>query len=427
MKVLIFEAYTDANVGSASLIENACNIVRSAFKDASISILAQNKEAVGRFSGLPVFSEIFILPLNKGRLSQAWWFVVNLFWMAADAFSRISRLRAPCGFYTLSREKKRALKAIRESDVVFGIGAERINDNFFLALPFSLYSIWLVKSYNKKLILLPQTIGPFYFSVSKFFARKALLLCDRIYTRDKRSLDVLKSLKIPEWKFKFVPDMALLQKTAPAEAISRIRLKEGIPQGVRFAGVSALKWSYFKSNGNYAQYKEIMAKACDYLSGEKDYHVIFMPTNVKVHGCREDDIATAAEIHGLMKNKTRASLVTSLYTPAEIKGLCGLMDIFIATRMHACILATSAFVPTIAINYQFKLYEYMKLLGLEYYSLDIGELDFGVLRSLMDDLCLYKERLRPHLQRQIAILGSRVHNTLSADLKDITINDHGKP
>jgi polysaccharide pyruvyl transferase WcaK-like protein len=422
MKILLTEAYTDANVGSAALVENSIELLKPFARSGYIRVLAQNKDAIEKFCGIPTSHEIFILPLGKNRLVQIIWLVSNLSWMAAQWIVRLTRLPIPCRYFTFSVRKKESLRFIRESELCVSVGAERLNDNFFLALPFSLYTLWLIKAYGKKMILFPQTIGPFYFAVSRYFTRRALLRCDYIYARDMKSLDTLKALKIPENKYKFIPDVALLQKTASPGRIREICREQDIPVGRGpLAGVSALKWSYFKSKGksDYSHYKKVIAGTCDYLIENKDYHIVFVPTNVGIHGCREDDINTGREILELMRNVKRTTLINSLYTPADIKGISGLMDIFIATRMHACILSTGAFTPTVSINYQFKLYEYMKLLGLEHYTVDIEEVSFDKLKKLIDELCLNKENLRSRIKDKIKVLSSYAETALYSDLKAV--------
>lgn len=427
-RVLIIEAYTDANVGSAALIENAAGIAKSLFGEPNVSILAQNKEAVEKFSGIPTKHEVFILPLSKNRFFQIRWLFVNFIWMSVHALVRLLRIPVPVEFYTFNREKRDSIRLIQESHLCISIGAERLNDNFFLALPYSLFSLWVIKSYKKKLILFPQTVGPFYFRISRFFVRKILNKCDLIYARDKKSLTLLRSLNIKERKLKFVSDIALLQKKAPVNEVKDICKKENVPVNEgKLAGVSALRWSYFKSKGgsNYEQYIQAIADACDHLIENKGYHVVFVPTNVKINGCREDDIATAREVLEAMANKNKVTLISSLYTPAQIKGIFSLMDIFIATRMHACILSTSVFTPTVSINYQFKLNEYMKLIGMEDYSLDIDVVSSERLLPMVDNLCMNKDILRSHLKSQIPALQLHIHSTLVYDLEHLDYShDH---
>lgn len=405
MNILIIEAYTDANIGSGALIENSVKLIKKQFPHADISILAHCPSAVAEFIHLPTYPEVFRLPLGLSRRTQLGWLIMNLTWMWIHFIVRVLSLPISDRVYTFSCERQASLQAIKRSDLCISIGAERINDNFYLALPFSLFTLWMVKSYRKKLVLFPQTIGPFHFNLSTFFAKKVLKKCDRVYARDTRSKSILETMGVSPKKSFFVPDIAIMQEPCEVDTVKEgIFRAEGIPSGSPISGISVMEWSYFKTPpgaSNYHEYKRIVAEAVDYLIERYDYHVVFVPTNLKMRGCREDDVKTGDEIFELIRNKAKVTCIRKLYPPGQIKGLIASMDMFIATRMHACIFATSAHVPTLSINYQFKLYEYMKLLGLEDNTVDIEKLTFDKLKELIDYTYANREKIRVQLMQKI--------------------------
>lgn len=415
MKVLIFEAYTDANIGSGALIENSIKLVKKLLPKSEISLQAHARDVVFDFTGLPTCYEIFQMPFNQSRVRQIFWLLRNAIWMLAHFIVRVFRLPIPEHFYTYNSLRKDSLESIKKSDICISIGAERINDNFYLGLPFSLYTLWMVKSYGKKLIAFPQTIGPFHFAISKYFARKVLLLCDYIYVRDIRSENTLNMLGISKDKYMFVPDIALLQESCSDEEVRDIMNIEKIPFDKPLCGISAMEWTYFKAkpgSSNYQEYKSIVAAAVDYLIERYNYHVVFVPTNLKMHGCREDDVKTGDEVFDLIRIKDQVTLIRNLYKPGQIKGLFGNKDMVIATRMHACILATGAHAPTLSINYQFKLYEYMKLLGLEENTIDIEKMTLEKLKALID----YTHINRTQIKKQLTIKISELQNMIEERL-----------
>ncbi len=192
MNILIFEVYTDANIGSAALIENAIKIIRRLIPRGEISLHAHACDAVQSFTGLPTDYEVFRMPYKQSRVKQVFWLLSNALWMIAHYIVRTFQLPIPERFYTYNIFRKNSIESIKKSDICISIGAERINDNFYLTLPFSLYTLWMVKSFGKKLIFFPQSIGPFHFAISKYLSRKKLMLSDYIYVRDVHSGDILK-------------------------------------------------------------------------------------------------------------------------------------------------------------------------------------------------------------------------------------------
>lgn len=415
MNILIFEAYTDANIGSGSLIENSINVIKKFYPDGRISLLAHNRDAVHEFTGLPSCYEVFRLPFNQSRLKQVFWLLKNAIWIIAHFFTRISRLPIHEKIYTFDKLRLESIKAIKDSDVCVSIGAERINDNFYLGLPFSLFTSWMIKSYGKRLIAFPQTIGPFHFKASRYFSKKILSSYDRIYVRDRRSEDTLGSIGISGSKFTFVPDIALLQKPCKESETIELMRMEGIPQARDLCALSVMEWTYFKTGkegSNYKDYKNVLSKATDYLVEKYGYHTVFIPTNLLMRGCREDDVKTQDEIYELVSNKNSVTRIRNLYKPGQIKGLFKKMDMVIATRMHACILATGAHAPTLSINYQFKLYEYMKLLGLGSNTVDIEDLSFDKLKALIDHTYSHRAEIRKQLAAETEKLQAIINERL---------------
>ncbi len=58
----------------------------------------------------------------------------------------------------------------------------------------------------------------------------------------------------------------------------------------------------------------------------------------------------AQKIYQEINNKQKARIISSEYTPKELKGIMGQCDMYITCRWHAGIAATSMHVPTIIIS-----------------------------------------------------------------------------
>lgn len=407
MNILIIEAYSDANIGSAALVENSVNLLRKAFPTAKLKILAINPESVQNLSGVPCFPELFSLPLQQPRVKQVMWLLKNICWMLLCALAVLSRkvgLRIPEVLYTFDFNKRYALKLINEADIVVSIGAERINDNFYKAIFFSLYTLWIIQTYGKFLALFPQTIGPFHFKITRFLASKILNRCQVVYLRDEKSARIMKEIGVKGPIVVSTADLAIMQSAISADRAKALLQEVGVrPDDHSLIGVSAMKWSYIKAKGpsDYQEYRRAIAKVAQELIEEKDAEILFLATNIPVHGCREDDVQVATDIAGLIKQKNRVHILSTLYTPAEMKGIMGLLDICIVTRMHACIFATGIFTPTLSINYQFKLHEYMKLMGLSDYTIDIDQVNYERLKRITDLAWNNRDAIRNSLERKV--------------------------
>jgi polysaccharide pyruvyl transferase WcaK-like protein len=308
-------------------------------------------------------------------------------------------------FYTFDKEKLLTLSRIEAADMVVSVGAERINDNFIKTILFSLYMLWVIQRYDKFMVLFPQTIGPFHFKITRFLSAKVLNKCNVIFLRDRKSDNYIRELKIKEPYIINACDVALLQRTAPEDTARKILKEAGVPDdGSPLVGISPMRWSYVKARGKsrYDDYKSAIARVADELAQDKGVRVVFLPTNLPLHGCREDDVAVSREIMSLMKAKGKAYVIDKLCTPSELKSIMGLLEMCLVTRMHACIFATGILTPTFTINYQFKLYEYMKLMRLEKYTIDIDDVTYERLKEIAEQTWNDRDKIKKNLEEIVS-------------------------
>jgi polysaccharide pyruvyl transferase WcaK-like protein len=76
-----------------------------------------------------------------------------------------------------------------------------------------------------------------------------------------------------------------------------------------------------------------------------------------------NDSDTAQEIRHLAKNQDRVNVIQNVYTSEELKGIIGICDMYISSRMHAAIAAISQCVPTILIPVGNRHHGIMRMMG----------------------------------------------------------------
>ncbi len=398
IKILIIEAYTDANVGSAALVENAIGILKSKYPNSMVCVMAQNPLAFQRRYGVDTIPDIFKYPNKKPRVIQVAWFLKSLVWIMCTlvwvSFLPFSMRR---GLVTKSR-----LAPFLWADIIVSVGAERINDKFYKSVLFSFFTYYVIKRLGCILVLFPSTIGPLFFGWSKLVAARTLGKIDLLYTRDALSTRVVTSLNSTRMdRIVETSDVAILQPM-----IDRERALEIIGLGLRerIVGISALRWSYFRNRietdySNYPTYVKQMAAFVEAIIDRYGLTVVFYPTNFPVHGCTQDDVAVSIEIRDNVANSEKVSIVGRLPSPAELKGMLACSEVNVTARMHACILSTGAGIPTMSINYLPKVRAYMESIGLSEFSIDIEEFNAECALQTFDKLYGGREKWRDHLQR----------------------------
>lgn len=419
MKILIIEAYSAANVGSGALVENSVRLLRENFPGADIEILAQSPPSIETLTGLPVHHELITLPLKQSRPAQFCWLLRTCSWMFFHTL-RTLLLRlgvaVPERFYTYNRKTLTALRKIKESDLVVSVGAERINDNFYKAILFSLFMLRVVKGYKKFLVLFPQTVGPFHYRLTRRLSAQTLNRCDVVYVRDRRSLETVRELGVAGPAVVRTCDVAVVQPAADKASAGKLLRAAGAPVGEKpLLGVSAMHWSYIKAEGKsgYAEYCAAIAQAADQMIEREGVFVCFVATNILSQGCREDDVAAARDIIALMRRKSSAAVMDRVHTPSELKGMMGLMELCLVTRMHACIFSTGIRTPTVSINYQFKLKEYMEQMGLGDYTVDIDAVTPAALGELLFEAWSRRAELRATLEKSVEFWSADLHAAMA--------------
>ena len=173
----------------------------------------------------------------------------------------------------------------------------------------------------------------------------------------------------------------------------------------KLVGISVMRWRYIKGDvsplSNYTSYVAEMARVADHLIATYGVKVILYPTNYAIHGCTTEDRAAVRDIYQAATCKQQIVCFEQFVTPAQCKGALACSEVNITTRMHACIFSTGAGVPTLSINYLYKLREYMASLGLEDYSIDIEDFNAEWMLAAFEKMWSRRAEIRQQIQARM--------------------------
>jgi len=122
---------------------------------------------------------------------------------------------------------------------------------------------------------------------------------------------------------------------------------------------------------------------------------------ILVLGTSTADIPVAKRLSDMVGAKL---VVNDTYTYAELMSVMGHLKFLVATRMHAGVLATAMGTPVISVNYRKKVGHFMKLVGLQEYSIDLEEFNLGSLMAAWRRLEQGIQEGREELQSRICDL-----------------------
>ena len=303
------------------------------------------------------------------------------------------------------------LNYIFKADVVTSIaGGDSFSDIYGLErlLYVSLPQL-LILFLNKKLILLPQTIGPFKGVLAKFIARFILNRADMVYSRDHSGLIETKDLmgkKDLPGKLKFCHDVGFVVapiKPTKMDLGDLSEQKESVYDlvGLNVSGLLFMG-GYTKNNmfGLKSNYQELTYDLIDFLIKKKNLSVLLVP-HVFGHGKNSESDSTVCEnIYVELKPKypDKLFLVKGNYNQSEIKYIIGMCNFFIGARMHACIAALSQCIPAVGIAYSKKFKGVFETVGVENLVADPRTMEkeeiIEVISKASDDRKKVKEKLQ---------------------------------
>ena len=311
------------------------------------------------------------------------------------------------------------LQKISEADFAVAVsGGDSFSDIYGLGRFFyvSLPQL-LVLALGKRLVLLPQTIGPFRTRLSRWIAAFVMRHAEVIYSRDiagARDARELLRLSGADPKVRFCYDLGFVVE--PRRPV-RLDLGELDLKTRRERPLVGLNVSGLLVTGGYNQrnafklivdYRTLILKLIKYLIVKKGADVLLIP---HVFGSQaESDSSAICSIYDELIEKYCGRLfsVRNRYDQNEIKYIIGLCDFFVGSRMHSCIAALSQSIPAVAICYSKKFVGVLQSIGAEHLIADPRQLTIEEILLVVDSAFRDQKAIRFHLDDKIPLVRKQV-------------------
>ena len=409
-KAIFFGSYGHKDLGDDAHLLATISIIRKEKPDTELTVLAYDPEIYQKRYSLETDYALLFNKLNKRSNNFLKYLnYLILFPQPLLAAVMLKYLKVNISF---NRQIRSILRHMYSSNVIIASGGRMINEDFKKSVITYLYLTILAKIINKPIIYLGQSLGPFYSKSFKFLCSRILNFTETITVRDQKSKDNLAELKVNRPLIKLTGDSGMLLVPAKSEKIKLILDKEQILRDRPLIGISVRKWIYPRdrnSKEKHSTYVKVLAETADGMIDKFHARVIFLSTMTSE---LDDDRKTAIEIFKLMKFKSYAKVITNEYTAGEAKGIIGSMDMFIGTRFHSLVFATTMCVPSICISPTFKNEEYMRLIGQGDLVCKIEEIGLERMNRLIDLAWGSRNIVRSNLMTQVKVIQERVLENL---------------
>lgn len=212
---------------------------------------------------------------------------------------------------------------------------------------------------NKKLILLPQTYGPYKLQESSKIASEIVKKAVCSFARDENSYEILKMLNGNGTSNIHVGVDVAFRLPLRSVSLDYIdpKVNDGKTIGINVNGLiyndleSASTRYGFKIN-----YKNALIKCIEKLAELDVNKIILIPHVLSPIGHYESDYAASLDLKESLSPDVQKKVVVidNKYTESELKFIISKMDWFMGTRMHATIAALSTKTPVCTISYSDK-------------------------------------------------------------------------
>lgn len=410
------------NLGCSALTASFIKLVTDSKPNARLNLLYANR--TNGVQSLKVSGRTVHLDIVNYRLSPRAKINEHVFWILFLAIlQRVVPIRSVRRRIIRSN---RWLRTLDKADFVGEIrGGDSFSDiyglrRFFLGIIPCLIAVLM----RKKLVLLPQTYGPFKSRIAKAIAGFIMLRAHRIFARDRESMELARKLlgcKSKDKIIEFCPDIAFTLEASLPERLDiepELDLNCSVPLiGLNISGL--LYVGGFTRNNMFGlgvDYKEFVHVMLEQLMEQTDAHILLVP-HVFWGGAEGNELQICRELRESMgaKYAGRLHLIMQEYDQSQVKGIIGKCDFFIGSRMHACIAALSQCIPTVGLAYSKKFLGVFQSIGVGGSVIDMRHRS----QEEIIDTILYAFRRREHTTNHLKTIIPEVQKQISDIFKDM--------
>ncbi|MBP7832476.1 MAG: polysaccharide pyruvyl transferase family protein [Candidatus Levybacteria bacterium] len=375
MKILITHVYSEQNAGDAAILSVMLKQISNTFPHAKITCTTAEKTMASKHQ---IHSFLYLcLYSSKNNLIKI--FKTLYILMTSTIWAYTYHYLGVKSYFILSKELKIVCRDFAETDLILPVGGGYINGKndikSLITLAIQLHTLKIGKLLKKKIILYPQSIGPFGNKLQMNLASNILKQTDAIIAREDETIALLKQMGIIK---------NIIYKSVDAAFIFNDSLKKSVieKRTKKMIGVTVRNWL---PEAQQTIFEKEVAAFCKYLIDKKHYQVFLIP-QVTSPEHNDDDRIPSKRIKNILYDETNLILLEKSYTAAELKGIYKQMNFLIGTRMHSVIFALTENVPCIAIEYEHKTRGIMRDLKLENFVIKIEDVTAKKLIGLFNNL-----------------------------------------
>jgi polysaccharide pyruvyl transferase WcaK-like protein len=259
------------------------------------------------------------------------------------------------------------------------------------------------KKKGKRFAMYNVGTGPVDSNAGKSMLRDISELMEFITVRDQASYNLLRSIGVTNPNVFITADAALTMPGCNDSRAEDILNACGLSAEESICGININRyldtWVRPKrpSMGK-EKFLEIYSQALNKFAKEAGCHLLFVCT-------QHHDIEVTKELMALITVPVKKALFTNVtYNHYDVKGVMGKLSMLFGMRLHATILSSSAFTPTVGLAYQPKVADYFTTIGMSERCVPFSEFTVEGIAKYLISAWEDRSSIRAALERTIPIV-----------------------
>ena len=360
------------NKGSQAMFLSLYYGLNALYKDCSVTGFANKYDDPGQYSFTLLPYDDYTRLMYKHRLNNV-------------------PLVAPLATFLAGRSRKTDKwdgklaemdKALKEADAVLDASGYTLGSGWGKGGGrMLLQTIEIAKRYDKPIILMPQSFGPFDWGEDddeEFLkeVKEELSYCTKIYAREREGYECLKSLGLDNVELS--ADMVIREKIFPT---ANDILKSHDPSSITYPSSDSVG---FIINENVFRIGD--ADAVLNLYAQMLDKLVRDGENVYILNTSTADMKLVEKVLAKTENREKVGLISGEYSSPELIDILGRFKYVVASRYHSVVFAYRSGVPAIILGWASKYDDLAAHFGQQNYVFDIREPDVGQIIEQIDKM-----------------------------------------
>lgn len=366
-RMFVMGAYGCGNRGDDAILQSICEL----FPDWEIC--AANSKYCDVSDFLPV--KTVRCRLNEGFSASV------LFSMFKDAF--------------------RIIGAISKSDALMFGGGSLIHDLTPYNLPFIYFWHVCAKFLRKKVFYFSMGIGPLNTTFGQIISKKFLSRADGVFVRDFRGIELCRKLGVSNVELTADAAFAVVKKDqCQKESLKALGLFEK-----KYFCITASQW--FKSSNfwkkdslDFSKETENFARCVAAAAERLQQPIVFVPTVMH-------DYLLGEKLKKLLPQQDFRIVPEELNCKAMAE-IIENASFLLGVRMHSIIFAARQGVPFLALVYDEKVTQLLKMIDMERYALPLETVSPEAVRKSVDEILNHQDEIKDLLKEKSRVCREKV-------------------